>query len=325
MSLPISKTGLPAILQNVAVQYRNPLYVADRVFPVIDNCPPEAKIARYLKGAWFRDEAGHRGPSGEAVRGGYPIDYINVVPQEYAFAKEVPDEDREVAGAMNGLPFSPDEAAIAYATDKLLMKREIRTYSLIAASVWSGIAASGTDAAGTWAAGAGNTFLADIKAKKAVIQGNTGLMPNCLLIDGGTYMSLTEESTILSKIQYTQRGVLTADLLAAILDLEEVIVAYAVKSTAKENKAGSDFTAAKIWEYNATKGMGFLFYRAPSVGLNNPSAGYIARSGATPGGIKIQSWREESKHQDVYEASEKIDIVAAGLDLGYMWKDTLLT
>lgn len=325
MSLPISKTGLPAILQNVAVQYRNPLYVADRVFPVIDNCPPEAKIARYLKGAWFRDEAGQRGPSGEAVRGGYPIDYINVVPQEYAFAKEVPDEDREVAGAMNGLPFSPDEAAISYATDKLLMKREIRTYSLIAASVWSGIAASGTDAAGTWAAGAGNTFLADIKAKKAVIQGNTGLMPNCLLIDGGTYMSLTEESTILSKIQYTQRGVLTADLLAAILDLEEVIVAYAVKNTAKENKAGSDFTAAKIWEYNATKGMGFLFYRAPIVGLNNPSAGYIARSGATPGGIKIQSWREESKHQDVYEASEKIDIVAAGLDLGYMWKDTLLT
>jgi hypothetical protein len=325
MGQPLSKSGVPAILQNAAVQYRNPLYVADRVFPMLNDVPPEGKIARYLKGAWFRDEAAPRGPSGEAVRGGYPVDYIDVIPREYAFAKEVTDEDRELAEATGGPPLTPDQDAISFATDKLMMTREIRCYNLIAATVWSSIAAGGTDAAGTWAAGAGNTFLADIKAKKAVIQGNTGLMPNCLLLDGGTYMSLTEESTILSKIQYTQKGVLTADLLATILDLEEVIVAYAVKSSAKEKADGTDFTASKIWEVNAGKGMGFLFYRPRAPGLKVPSAGYIARSSAFPGGIKVQSWREESKHQDVYEASEKIAIVASGQDLGYMWKDTLLT
>lgn len=325
MSLPNPKSGVPPVLQNVSVQYRNPLYVADRVFPLIDNVPPEAKVARYLKGAWFRDEAIPRGPGGEAARGGYPVDYISVIPVEYAFAKEVTDEDRDLTDAQGGPPLQPEIDAISYATDKLLMKREIRLQTLIAATVWSGVGAGGTDAAGTWAAGASNTFLADIKAKKAVIQGATGLMPNCLLIDGGTYMSLTEEATILSKIQYTQKGVLTADLLATILDLDEVIVAYAVKSTAKENKPATDFTAAKIWEVNATKGMGFLFYRPPTVGLKIPSSGYICRSSGTPGGIKVQNWREESKHQDVYEASEKIDIIAAGQDLGYMWKDTLLT
>ena len=325
MAQPLSKTGVPPILQNASVQYRNPAYVADRVFRMIDNCPPEAKVARYLKGAWFRDEAQARGPGGESVRGGYPVDYIDVIPKEYSFAKEVYDEDREVAGAMGGPPLQPDIDAIEFATQKIMLKREILTEALIAATSWSGIGAGGTDAAGAWAAGAGNTFLADVKAAKALIQGNSGLDPNCLLLDGGTYMSLTEESTVLDKIKYVQKGVLTAELLASILGLEEVIIACAIKSTAKETKAGTDFTSAKIWEVNATKGMGFLFYRPPSVGLKIPAAGYIARSALYPGGVKVSTWREEKNHQDVYEAAEKIAIVACGADLGYMWKDTLLT
>ena len=74
----------------------------------------------------------------------------------------------------------------------------------------------------------------------------------------------------------------------------------------------------------ATKGMAFLAYRPPIAGLKVPSAGYIARSGLFPGGVRVSTWREDSKHQDVYEAAEKIHIVATGIDLGFMWKDTLL-
>src|SRR4030042_881634 len=326
MAQPLSKTGVPPILQNVSVQYRNPIYVADRVVPMIDNCPPEAKIAKYLKGAWFRDEAQMRGPGSEAARGGYPITFIDVVPKEYAFAKEVPDEDREVTNAMGGPPLQPDQDAIEFTMDKILMKREILVAALIKATIWSGVAASGEDADGLWAPpGATNTFLLDVKARIGTILGNTGLRPNCLLVDVGTYMALTEVESVLDKIKYTQKGVLTADLLASILDLEEVTVAPAVYSTAQELKTGLDFTAARIWENTATKGMAFLYYRPRAPGLKVPSAGYIPRSGLFPGGVRVTTWREDSKHQDVYEAAEKIDIVAAGQDLGFMWKDTLLT
>ncbi len=330
MAQPLSKTAVPPILQNVSVQYRNPIYVANRVFPMIDNCPPEAKIARYLKGAWFRDEAQMRGPGSEAARGGYPVDFLDVVPKEYAFAKEVMDEDREVAGAQGGPPLQPDQDAIQFATDKLLMKREILCAALIKATVWSSIAASGEDAEGLWAPpGATNTFLLDVKARQQTIQSATGLLPNCLLIDSLTYSALTECDSVLDKIKYTERGVLTADLLAAILapsnEPFEVIVAPAIQSTAKETKAGTEFTAAQIWANTAGKGMGFLFYRPSSAGLKVPAAGYIARSALFPGGIRVETWREDSKHQDVYEAAEKIHILATGLDLGFMWKDTYLT
>ena len=218
-------------LRDVSIAYRNRLYVADRVFPLIDNVPPEAKIAKYLKGAWFRDEAQMRGPGGEAVRGGYPIGWIDIVLKEYAFAKEVTDEDREIAASQGGAPLQPDRDAVEFAQDRVLLRRETRLATLIKATQWSGVAAGGTDADGKWAAGSGNTFLADIKAKKALMQSATGLIPNVLLMDNGTYNSLTEESTVLDKIKYTQLGVLTNQLLAAILDLDEVLVAGAVTST----------------------------------------------------------------------------------------------
>jgi hypothetical protein len=315
-------------LRQVSVGYKNPNYVADGVAPVIDNVPPEAKIAKYLKGAWFRDEAEVRGPGARAARGGYPTDWIDVVLKEYAFAKEVTDEDREIAALASGAPLQPITDAIEFATDRVMLKLEVRLAALIKATSWSGVAAGGEDAEGLWAAGGSNTFLADVKARIATIQGNTGIKPNRLLLDFGTYMSLTEESTVLDKIKYTQRGVLTAELLAAILDLEKVLVGAAVKSTAKESKAGTDFTASKIWEVNAGKGMGFLYYAPPVPGLKVPSALYVCRGGnlnGFQGGVRVTTWREDAEHQDVYEAAHKLDIVACDGYLGFMWKDTLLT
>jgi hypothetical protein len=238
MPQPGAEVLIAGPLQDVSIAYRNRLYVADRVFPLIDNAPPEAKIARYLKGAWFRDEAQMRGPSSEAARGGYPVDYLDVILKEYAFAREVTDEDRQVAAARNAPPLQPDQDAVEFATDRILLKREVRLGAMIKAASWSGVGAGGTDADGKWAAGSGNTFLANVKAQKAAIQNATGMIPNALLMDNGTYMSLTEETTVLDKIKYTQLGVLTSQLLAAILDLDEVIVAGAV--TSGERDQGRD-------------------------------------------------------------------------------------
>ncbi|RJQ22026.1 MAG: hypothetical protein C4560_03095 [Nitrospiraceae bacterium] len=312
-------------LANVSIAYRNQSYVADRAFPIIDGVAPDAKIARYLKGAWFRDEAAVRAPGTRANRGGYPVDYLDLSVKEYAFAKEVTDEDRDAVKAQGAPPLSPDQDAIEFATDKVDLKKERRVAQLILGGTWSGVA--GEDAGGLWAAGSGNTFLADVRARVETIRSNTGLKPNCLIIDHGTYNSLKEESTVLSKIQYVEKAVLTKDLLAAILELEEVLIGEAIYSTAKETKAGTEFTASNVWEKNAGKGSAFLYYRPKRAGLKVPSAGYQARTkyGDTGKPRRTTTWRENAEHQDVYEVAEKTDIVQTGADLGFLWYDTLLT
>lgn len=311
-------------LADVSIAYRNKSYIGDRVFPIIDKVSPRAKIARYLKGAWFRNEAGVRGAGGRANRGGYPVDMISLSTKEYAFAKEVTDEDRRFSKAAGAPPLKPDQDALEFAADKIDLSKEVRVASLILNGTWSGVA--GEDAAGLWAAGAGNTFLADVRARVETIRGNTGMKPNTLIIDFGTYNSLKEESTVLDKIKYTERGVLTKELLAAILELDEVLIGEAIVSTAKESKAGTDFTAANVWEKNAGKGSAFLFYRAAAPGLKTPSAGYQARVAYEDGSPRRSTtWREAAEHQDVYEVAEETDIVQTGADLGFLWYDTLLT
>ena len=313
-------------LANVSVAYKNQSYIADRVFPLIDNVAPKAKIARYLKGAWFRDEAGVRGPGSRAKRGGYPIDLISINTAEYAYAKEVTDEDRRNVKVSGGPPLSPDQDAIEFCADKIDIKKERRVSSLIFAGDWSGAGAGGEDAAGLWAAGGSNTFIADVETRIETIRANTGFRPNKLVLDGSTLAQCKMESTVLDRIKYTQRGVVTAELLAAIFGLSEVLIGDAIYSTAAENLAGSDFTSKNIWEVNATKGSAFLFYSPLGPGLKKPSAGYQCRV-AGEGGMnrRTTTWREAAEHQDVYEVAEETDILVTGADLGFLWNDTIVT
>lgn len=312
-------------LANVSIQYKNRRYIADRVFPIIENVAPDAKIARYLKGAWFRDEAEIRAPGTRAARGGYPIDYLDISAKEYAFAKEVTDEDRQAVRVAGGPPLKPEIDAVEFTADKIDLKKERRTASLVTAGTWSGVA--GEDAGGLWAAGWSNTFIADVEARISTIQSNTGFRPNVLMMTPNTLTGVKAESTVLSRIQYTQLGVLTANLIASMFELDEVLIADAIYSTALETKAGTDFSAQYVWEKNAGKGSAFLFYRPPGPGLKTPSAGYQARVWYEEGtqARRTTTWREQAEHQDVYETAENVDIVQTGSDLGFFWYDTILT
>ncbi len=311
-------------LADVSIAYRNRSYVADRVFPIIDRVPPKAKIARYLKGAWFRDEAGIRGPGGRAPRGGFPTDYIDINTVEYSFAKEVTDEDRRSSMVFGAPPLKPDQDALEFATDKIDLKKERRVASLVLGSTWSGVA--GEDAAGGWAAATSNTFIPNVEARIETIRSNTGLRPNVLLISANTLAAIKHIDDVLDRIKYVERGIVTAPLIAAIFELEEVLIGDAIVSTANEKADGSDFTASNVWEKNATKGSAFLFYRPPSPGLKTPSAGYQARTAYEDGRPRrTTTWREAAEHQDVYEVAEESHIVQVGADLGFLWYDTILT
>jgi len=131
---------------------------------------------------------------------------------------------------------------------------------------------------------------------------------------------------VLDRIKYVERGIVSAPLIAALFDLEEVLVGEAIYSTAKETKAATEFTAVNVWEINAGKGGAFLFYRPSKPGLKTPSAGYQARAAYEDGQPRrVTTWREAAEHQDVYEVAEETHILQTGADLAYLWKDTILT
>jgi hypothetical protein len=314
-------------LQNVSVAYKNKAYIGNRIFLILDGIDPKSKIAIYSKGAWFRNDAGIRGPGSRAKRSGFPIDWASIATKEYAFASEVTDEDRRFSKSKFAPPLQPDQDAIEFATDKVDMSKEVRIAEMITGGTWMDGNVGGEDAEGLWSpVGSTNTFLSDITKGTKAIQANSGVKPNCLAIDYATYMALKECEAVLDKIKYTQRGVLTAELLAALLDLDEVLVGEAIVNTAKEKKTGTEFTAKYIWEVNTGKGMGFLFNRPKAPGRKVPAPGYQARVAYDDGSPRrTTTWREPAEHQDVYEVAEETDIVLVDAALGYLFKDTYAT
>lgn len=313
-------------LAGISVAYRNLEYIADRVFPIIDGADPRAKITKYKRGAWFRDEAGIRAPGTRAKRGGYPLDSVSIATKEYAFAKEVTDEDRRFSRSQGAPEMKPDEDAIEFATDKVDMKKERRVAALVTGTTWVDGNSGGEDAEGGWVASSGNTFLADIDKGKKAIKNAIGRPPNVLVIDYATYLGLKEVDDLLQKIKYTQRGVLSKDLIAAMLDLDEVLVGSAIYSDAEETAAGDDFNAVDIWTVNAGKGMGFLCYRPKKLGLKVQAAGAQVRIAYEDGSPRRTStWREAAEHQDLYEVAEETDITLIDAYAGYLFKDTYAT
>lgn len=328
MGLPNVKESIIAgPLANVSIAYRNMEYIADRVFPILDGADPKAKITKYQRGAWFRDEAAIRAPGTEARRGGYPITSVPIATKEYAFAKEVTDEDRRFVRAQGAPVLQPEIDAIEYATDKIDMKKERRVAELVTGTTWVDGNVGGEDAEGLWAvSGNTNTLLADIEKAQKAIKSAIGRRANVLLLDDRTYGGMKEVDALLDKIKYTQRGVLTKEMLAAMLDLDEVIIGSAIYSDAEETAAGTDFNAVDIWTVNATKGMGFLFWRPPRVGIKMQCAGLQCRIAYETGGPRrISTWRESSRHQDVYEVAEETDITLIDANAGYLFKDTYAT
>jgi len=314
-------------LQNISIQFKNEEYIADSVFPILDGADPKAKITIYQAADWFRDEAAIRAAGTRAKRGGYKLEDKSFSTAEYAFAKEVTDEDRRFAKLKNAPPLQPDQDAIEFASDKVDLKKEIRVAALVTGSTWADGNVNGEDAEGLWSPpGSTNTFLADITKGIKTIKSKTGKKANVLVLDEATYLALKECEAILDKIKYTQRGVMTKDLLAALLGLDEVLVGGSIKNTSKETKAGTEFTGVNIWEVNAGKGMGFLFHRPKKMGLKVAMAGVQVRLAYEDGQPRrITTWREAAEHQDVYEAAEETDIVLVHAALGYLFKDTYAT
>lgn len=325
--MTIKESIIAGPLAGVSVSYKNMDYIADRVFPILDTNDPKVKITKYIRGDWFRDEAAIRAAGARAARGAPKTTSVSVSTDEYAFASEVTDEDRRFSKSLGAPALQPDQDAIEFAADKVDLKKERRVASLITGGTWADGNSGGADAEGLWSpAGSTNTFLADIETGRKAIRSYIGLNPNVLVIDDATYGALKECAAVLDKIKYTQRGVLTRELLAAMLDLDEVLVGKAVYSSAAEKSDGTDLTLVDIWTVTATKGMGFLFYRPPRLGMKVQCAGLQYRIKYENGQARRTStWREPAEHKDVYEVAEDTDIVQIDAYAGYLFKDTYAT
>jgi hypothetical protein len=151
------------------------------------------------------------------------------------------------------------------------------------------------------------------------VQKKTGKRPNKLLLSRDVYSVFKNNATILESIKYTQRGIVTPDLLAALFGLSEVIVADSIHESAAEGGTSS-------LAYNIGGGKGLLAYVAPTPSLLTPSAGYTfswSPFSDAAGGATIKNFRMDELSADRIEGEAYWDQKAVSTDCGLFFYNAI--
>lgn len=323
-------------LRNVSIYFKSPEFVADQVFPLMNVDDPTMKLTKYLESDFFRNDAALRGEGSQAVRGSFKTTEVTYSCLEYAFASPVTDEFRRNARKMSAQPLLPDQDAVELAKRKIMMNREGKAMSLISGSTWLDGVSGGEDVEGGWNASASaNTFITDIDNAKLAMAAR-GIVPGGdleirLLLDDLTFNQIKEISRVRDQFKYTSKESITPEMLAGMLEIDKVIVSRAVYNSAKEKKAGTEFTSARFFDSagTAAHGAAFLYAFPKQIKPRMMCAGLLVRDKfdqSEGGGFeRIMKWREAGNHQDVYEVAENRDELQICAQCGYLFKDTITT
>ncbi len=228
-------------LTNISVKYmQDPAgFIAGQVFPMVPVKKQSDRYFVYLREDWFRDEAKERAPGTESAGGDYDIDNTpTYFCRKYAFHKDVTEEDRANADD----PLMPDEDAVQFVTDKLLLNKENKwANTFFKAGVWAFDKAGGANGgAGDfvyWDDYANSTPIEDMTAYATEQSEVTGKRPNTLVMGRKAYDALKNHPDFLDRVKYTQKGVVTTDLIAQMFDVERVLVANAIQNTAVKGQS----------------------------------------------------------------------------------------
>lgn len=306
-------------------------FVADRVFPNIPVSKASDQYFTYDRGEFNRDEMEVRAPATESAGSTYKIGTDNYNCIVRAFHKDVPDQVR----ANQDDPINLDREATEFVSLKGMINREVNWAArYFVGGLWTfeadGVAAGGetapaafdpTNAANNnkiqWNDPA-STPIEDIRQGKRFVHERTGFRPNKLTLGRTVYDTLLDHPDIVGRLdrgQTTGPAIATRDALAALFEVEEILVMDAIRNTARKGQTNvHSFIGGKH---------ALLSYAPARAGLLTPSAGYTfswtGYLGATALGGRISRIRAELLKADRVEIELAYDQKLVSAELGYFF------
>lgn len=258
-------------LTNTSVAYLQDAnaFIADKVFPVVPVKRQSDVYYIYDKGDFMRDEAQVRGAASESAGGDYGVEASDpYYCRKHAFHKDVSPEER----ANYDEPLDADTDATDFVSQKMLIRREMAwATKFFVPGTWgteiSGVAADASEGQAIQWDKPTSDPISVITRAGVKMAGETGYKPNTLVLSPYAFNALCNHEDILDRIKYTQKGIVTEDLLATLFGVERVFVAWSVVNSAKKGAENDiDFIFGKH---------ALLCYSNPRPALKKPSAGYI--------------------------------------------------
>ena len=276
-------------------------FVSRKVFPAVPVNKQSDRYYVYDKKQWFRSDARKRAPGTESAGSGFTVDNTpNYFADVRAVHKDVDDQIRANADAV----INPDRDATEFVTRDLMLEAELDwAATFFTTGVWTGSTTGGDITPGTLWDAANSTPIEDIRAEMRAVHKKTGFMPNKMVLGPEVWDVLQDHPDFLERIKFTQTAIVTTDLLARVLELDEILIANALQDTAQEG-------AADALDYIFGKSA-LLAYAAPRPSLMHPSAGYTfawtGMFGSNAAGMRMSRFRIEQIKSDRVEGEAAYD------------------
>lgn len=301
MANPLSKdVHVDAILSNVSIKYANGLAIADQVFPRVKVAKESDKYFTYTRD--FRIPKTYRGIGSESEGIDWEISTDSYFCEEYALHDDVFDRVRKNADA----PLNMDVDTTEVLTDALIRDREKRVADIAFSSshITNYTTLSGTN---QWSDYAGSDPLGDIETGMLSVKAACGRVPNTVVLGEQVMSKLRNHPDLLERIKYTQKGVVTADLLSSLLPGNpKVLVGDLMYDSSQE---GGTESLGYIWGKYA-----LIAYVEASPGIRKMSLGYQFYSQDR----EVSKWREDKIKGDRIEVSEVSDEKLVSASCGYL-------
>lgn len=322
MSLPSAgSVHVNRPLTNMSVLFAQSLtrFAADRMMPMVSSDKESNSYFTFDKRYWARDSMRPRGLATQAAQGGWGVGNTSYFCNTFALNKPIPDRLRRNTDA----PLNQDRAAMRYLMQMDRIRREKQfTTDFLKTGVWS------SDKAGVAAAPIANQFLFWDNPASTPIEDIRGFRqaadlltlgaarPNVLGLGKQVWDKLADHPDIIDRLKYGgqlkgEGAKATPAMFAALLDLDEVLIADAVEETATEGQASS---GAYMWGKKA-----LLLYRNEAPQIEEVSAGYTfvwQDEGAAKEGFRIKKYRDETIESDVVELQDSFVQQAIAPDAG---------
>ena len=314
----VGSVHVDAALSNMSVAYVQDkgVFAARRMFPVVPVQHRSDKYYVYNQSDFLRDEVQARAAGTESAGAGYRLTTETYTAERYALHQMISDEL-----LFNADPaIDPERDAVEFITQKMLIHedRKFDADFMQASSAW-GTKKDGSTLDFTQFTVNSTDIISTIDSFSDEVQKKTGKRPNKLLLSRDVYSVFKNNATILESIKYTQRGIVTPDLLAALFGLSEVIVADSIHESAAEGGTSS-------LAYNIGGGKGLLAYVAPTPSLLTPSAGYTfswSPFSDAAGGATIKNFRMDELSADRIEGEAYWDQKAVSTDCGLFFYNAI--
>lgn len=318
-------------LTNVSVAYiqKADAFIATKVFPLVSVQKQSDMYWRYSKSDWRRTDVQRRAPSTETPGVGWNVDTDTYFAHVYGVHKDIDDQLRANADSN----FRLDSDATSFVTNQLLLKRDLdwaATY--FREGVWAtdltGVDSGtpGTDEFLQW-----NLATSDPITQLAGMQidfiQQTGFKANTMVVGANVLKALKNHPGIIDRIKYTQKGIVSEDLISTLFDVERILVSYATAASGPHIPDMREQDEAAEFNFIANPNSVLLCYTPSSPSIMQPAAGYTFSWGGYLGGnsqgIRIKRFRQEAIASDRVEGEMTYDMRVISPDVGMFLKNAV--